>query len=140
MLREQRETTGHVRLPDQLGYAPEQGEVLVGDLDRRRHNQEQHPNRLPIHRVHCDAATVHAEGEAEPPDRERAAMGNGDPAAVTGRAQDLATQELSLDGQCGFVGEPEEGDEVAEYGVPILAGEIEGSRGGLDEIGEAHTQ
>src|SRR5262249_24366602 len=84
---------GYIRLLAELRDLPEDREILIRDLERRRDDEEKEIDRLLVDRLEVDSLFATAEGDAQLVHDERAGMGNRDPAADSCRAEVLAPLE-----------------------------------------------
>src|SRR5215207_1875193 len=75
------EALWHVGLLAELGDLAEHRQVLVGDFERRRDDEEEEVDRLLVDRLEVDAVRLPAERDAQLVDDERAAVRDGDAAA-----------------------------------------------------------
>lgn len=78
------EATRHVRFLAELGNFPKHRQILIGYFEGRCNDQEEEIHRFVVDRLEVYAVAFPTEGDAQPIDDQRAAVGNGDAAANPG--------------------------------------------------------
>src|SRR5437016_2014882 len=134
-----RQLPRHIRLLRELRDLAEHGQVLVGDLQRRGHDQEEVLHRLAVDRIEVDAVELAAERYAQAVHGERATVRNRDILTDARRPERLATLQHLHEGLLGLVIQLEQAHELFQDVVFGGALQLQVDRVFGKELTQAHV-
>jgi hypothetical protein len=133
------QTVGDIRLFGQLSDLAEHRQVLIGDLERRRHDQKEVEYRLSVYCLEVGAFRQVAESKTQAAHHQRPTVGDGYPPAHAGRAQVLPSLQHAEEGTRGVCVNPEQIDQLREDLILGAPPQRQIDCGGVEIVSELHT-